>query len=114
MKINFFTPKTKVKNIALIGKTGVIRINKEFAEKNKFIKNEYWLIGIDDLEKPLKSIYLFKTKEKDKGFKMHLINGHWSIDGSLILEKIKLNVPVKCKIETYELEELNGFILTII
>lgn len=114
MRLNFLTPDNKRKfKDALIGKTGVIRFTKDFASRNKLIKNEYYILGVDEEEKPLQSIYLLKTNDKFNGLKMQLINGTWLIDSKNIFEKAKIKVPVKCKIEPTKVNDLEGFLLKI-
>lgn len=113
MKLIFLKPNIKSKNRAFIGKTGIIRFAKEFAKSNKFIKNENWLLGIDEEETINKNFYLLKAKDKEVGYKMREIAGNWSLNGYAILEKTKIEVPVKCNIEPIKLNGYEGFVLSI-
>lgn len=112
MKLIFLKPK-KEKNRALIGRTGVIRFNKEFAKTYNFKKREHWIFGIDEEEKPVKNIYLFKAKNDEIGYKMNLIGESWSLDGHSIVENTKIEVPIKCNVAPIKINGYEGFVLSM-
>lgn len=112
MRLLFLKPDLKEKNSVLIGRTGVIRFSKDFANKHKFIKNENWLLGLDEDEKINKHIYIFRAKDRIDGYKMKLIGGNWSLNGSAILANTNIKVPFKCKVAPIELNNYEGFVLS--
>lgn len=93
-----------------IGKTGIIRFRNEFANTMKFVRNEYYSIGVDECEMPLKYLYLSKllNGKTSDGFKLELLNNKWLIDAKYAIFELKINVPKKCKAEEFNEKKFNG------
>lgn len=105
MKLKIFNNGKIEQGFALFGKTGQIRFKVSFAESMEFIKNERWLVGINpDEETPIRNIYFFKPDEERKhmGWKMQFQNNSWFVSGKTVANELKLELPLKCKVEVQE------------
>lgn len=115
MKLIFYGSGKIEQGFALIGKTGQIRLKAAFAQSMGFKKDERWLLGTDADEKPIKHLYIVRPKKEEQhnGFKMQYQNKSWFLSGKTVVNELKLKVPLKCRVEPFEKEDIKGFRLVL-
>ena len=115
MKLKIFNNGKIEQGFALIGKTGSLRFKAAFAESMGFVKDERWLVGVDSDEIPTKHIYVVRPTDdiKHNGWKMQYQNKSWALAGKTLVKELKLEVPIKCKVEVYKENGYNGFRLVL-
>lgn len=115
MNIKIFNNGKIEQGFVLIGKTGSIRFKTAFAENMGFVKDGRWLVGIDNDEIPTKHIYILRPDEENKhnGWKMQYVNKSWSLSGKTVVNELKLEVPIKCKVEVFKGNGYDGFRLVL-
>ncbi|WP_019948064.1 hypothetical protein [Hymenobacter aerophilus] len=115
MKLKFYGSGKIEQGFALIGKTGQIRLKSAFAQSMDFKKDERWLVGTDEDEKPIKHIYILRPKreEQHNGFKMQYQNKSWFLSGKTVINELNLQPPIKCHVEPFKKEGFDGFRLVL-
>ena len=104
MKLKFIHPN---KCECLIGINGQIRFSKKTSEYLKLSNFKKYEIAYDETEKPIKNIYLSNSQAIYGSFSLTLQNGGYFISAKKIVEELKLELPIKCKI--IEIEKCNDF-----
>lgn len=115
MNLVFYGTGKIEQGFALIGKNGQIRFKAAFALSMGFKKDERWLVGTDADEKPIKHIYIVRPKKEEQhnGFKMQYQNKSWFLSGRTLINELKLNVPLKCHVEPFKKDNIDGFRLVL-
>ncbi len=95
MKLKFITSKeTK----CIIGINGQIRFSKSVSAKLGISKFKKYEIAYDEDEKPIKNIYLYNSEAESGAFSVTMQNGGYFISAKKVVEELKLNLPINCKI----------------
>jgi hypothetical protein len=106
------------KELITIGKNGVVRFKPYHVEKFTLINKEHIEFAIDSEEKKVSSIYILRGKKSFSGWKTQNLNGRIIINANSFFEKISIELPIKCNVETFSHDEngnnLRGLKLTLI
>ena len=89
----------------LIGINSQIRFSKKVSEYLKLSNFKKYEIAYDENENPIKNIYLSNSQAIHGAFSLTLQNGGYFISAKKVVEELKLELPIKCKIT--ELEKSN-------
>lgn len=106
MKLKFIEINAKSKLLCTIGKTGQIRFKKYHVEKFDLKANTTFLIGYDEYEIPVKEILLVPSND-ERAFKLYSQNSGYVINAKKVVEELKLNVPIICRLSALEKKDLN-------
>jgi hypothetical protein len=116
MKLKLFENSKKEINqkILTIGKGGFVRFKTNHPAEFKLVKNEIVQFALDTDEKPIKHIYIIRPNQKVFGWKIQNLNGRLLIDAKEFFSKTNIQLPVKCNIESFKQDSIQGLKLTII
>lgn len=114
MNLKILNFKKQKEELMLIGKTGYLRIKKDFAKKHSFNKQDQWVFAIETTSDSLlekNNIYLLRNYKENPACskKMVCINNSWSIDANILIEELNLSTPLCCKLSFFKDKNLEGF-----